>query len=101
MRYWPLSTLAASPVMPSWFLPELLYGPDHMITPAAAHACGHIAMSTPAVVAPKLCMVENEGSYFRRLYTDYPNIEEWLRLERRCVVQFKDGQLMLFCDGLH
>lgn len=104
MKCWPLSAITTSHLMPWRFAPDFyrvqVQHGDFM-PPAAVQACGDVALQTIPVDMPNLGIVDSEGSPPRRIYFDYPNFDEWMKLERECVVQGDSGMLFLIIDALH
>lgn len=102
MNYWPLSTIATSPLM------SLAYGFElsHVyrtcyLSPAAFMACGDVARHTQPHAAPNLVIVESVNAPARQVYTGYPDWREWMALERGGVVEASNGMLHVIIDALH
>lgn len=100
-RYWPLSVLKTSPLMPAQYAWELLRFTTHLPSPGAYYACIEVAKQTPAVPAPGLVVIETVNGTGRFMYTDYPKFEEWARLERVAAVEGMDGFMCMVMDVLH
>lgn len=100
MRYWPLSTIAASPLMPAWYVPELCRAYDHPgLSEGAMVACNQVAGQTRPVETP-LIIVHSVGAPLRRVYLEYPDFESWARLERGGFVATEDT-FGFVIDALH
>lgn len=103
MNYWPLSTIASSPLAQHpGFAYELscVYRTCYL-SPAAFQACGDVARHTPTQDMPNLVVVESVGCPARYTFTGYPSWLEWSRLERGGVVEASDGMLHVIIDALH
>jgi len=101
MRFWPISVIATSPMLPLAYRPEIDNICNALPGRGAFYACIDVAMHTQAVEAPTLHLVRNIGSQTRRLYIGYPDTEAWLRLERACVMQDDSGETSVFIDALN
>ena len=100
MRYWPLSLIVTSPMMPARFVPELEQITQVGLSRPAYHACFEVAERTQPVEAPNLVIVSHVGTPDRRIYTEYPGLDQWLRLER-CGIMERDGERFIMMDALH
>lgn len=103
MQYWPLSALVESPLMPAVFCAELreAYRSKAGLSEGAFIACGTVAIHTAYHDAPNLVLIESACAPARRVYSGYPNHDEWLRLERGGVIGRADGMLCVLIDALH
>lgn len=107
MRYWPLSVIVTSPLVPEAHLYEISQARTRLPSEKGFYAMMEVARRTPAVAAPNLVFIETiepDGSRrgeARRVFTHYPEADEWLRLERQCVHETSEGFLFVFFDGLH
>lgn len=102
MKYWPMSIVKSSPLMPPVFAWELfrVYETCYLSAPAF-QACGDVAQQTQPASMPNLAVVESIGAPARQLYTNYPDWEEWSRLERGGVFEASNGVLHVIIDALH
>lgn len=103
MNYWPLSVIAQSPLAQHpGFAHELsrVYA-TLCLSPAAFHACGEIARYTTPLKIAHLAVIESTNAAARHVYTDYPDWEEWSRLERGGVIEASNGMLHVIIDALH
>lgn len=103
MNYWPLSTIAQSPLAQHpGFVHELsqVYATCYL-SPAAFHACGEIARRTVSESMPNLGIVETVNAPPRQIFVGYPDAVEWQRLERGGVVEGSNGMLYVIIDALH
>lgn len=71
-----------------------------MPSEAAYYAAMAAAQGVEAVDAPNLIVVEAIGAPSRRVFTKYPELTEWLRLERTCVMEHR-GHTFVHTDALH
>lgn len=101
MRYWPLSILAQSPLMPSAYGPELRSFYHRLPSEPTFHACLNVARETPYVPMSGLIVVQTVNSPSRFAYVGRPTRAEWERLERAAAVQFENGDMALLIDALH
>ncbi len=101
MKFWPLSVIAASPLVPPAYAHEVSRIATHLPSEGAFYACIDVARRTEPVNAPGLVIVESIGAPQRRVYTEYPEWDEWFRLERGAVMQAQDGFMFVHFDGLH
>lgn len=103
MNYWPLSMIAHSPeCQHPGFLHELtnVYATRYL-SPAAFETCGYIARRTTPLKIDNMVIIESVGASARRVYTGYPQWEEWLQLERGGMIEASDGTLHVLIDALH
>lgn len=102
MKYWPLSAIKESPLMPPAFAWELcrVYQ-TCSLTQEAFNACGSVASYTAPQDTPNLAIVQSIGAPARRVYVGHPECDEWLRLERGGVIEGDDGLLHVIIDALH
>lgn len=100
MRYYPLSVIAQSPLTPPEFAWELsqVYRTAYL-SPDAFRACSYVARDTAPLNTP-LVIIESVNAPMRRAYTDFPDFEDWLRLERGGFVM-TDDFFGLMIDALH
>lgn len=76
-------------------------GNGHPPSQGAYYACIDVAQNTAPLRTPNLVFIESEGTPVRRMYTDYPEWEEWSRLEQGGVVQGDNGVICIIIDGMH
>lgn len=101
MKYWPMSVVRSSPLMPAYFQPELDAAPRTLfMSHLAATACGHVADNTPCREMPNLVIIETLGKPARQAFIDYPTDAEWQSIERFAVIQ-NTVQQFLIIDALH
>ena len=101
MRYWPLSVIATSPLLPEAYAHEVHQFNHRLPSQGAYLACVDVARRTQAVEAPNLVVIESLGAPACRMFTDYPTDEEWLRLERTTVLENEAGDIMMIMEGIH
>lgn len=107
MRYWHFSDIRNSPFMPAWLVPDLDRGAcTGQLTHSAFMAATDTAAHMPPADVPSLAIVENldENGILisaRRMFTRYPDTEEWLRLERGCIVLGDSGIFYIIIDEMH
>lgn len=100
MRYWPLSVIAQSPMLPPVYGPELYRAYyDPRISQGALVACNQVAGHTRPVETP-LVIIHSVGAPMRRVYTEYPEFDDWLRLERGGFIA-TDDTFGFVIDALH
>jgi hypothetical protein len=99
-RYWPWSVIVESPLMPAqcvWELKDILKrSPSRM----AYQAVFSVARETTPIDG-RLVVIETTGAPNVRAYADYPEFDEWIRLERCGMIQASDGMFAIFIDVLH
>lgn len=100
MIYWPLSVIATSPLAPPAYAEEIRQIAVYMPSRGAYHAAADIARHTPAVAAPNLVVIETAGGPPRLAYTGPPAGDEWLKLERGCIME-NDGVMFILINGMH
>jgi hypothetical protein len=100
MKYWGLSHIVNNPALPPAYSTELAN--LHRVAPseAAYYAAIGVCERMPAIEAPNLVIIETLGAPNRRMFTDYPDLTEWLRLERAAVME-NDGFTFMLLDALH
>lgn len=101
MKYWSLSQLRHSPLMPAQHAWELANFYVRMPSEHAYDACLAVARQIEPVQMPGLVLIESVNVPMRLAYTEYPNIEEWLAVERVFVSSNDDGDLFLNMQPLH
>lgn len=101
MRYWPLSVIVNSPLMAPAYAMELfkVCATQHL-SQGAFLACSDVTARTKPV---ETCMaiVESVNAPMRRVYTEYPDFEEWMALERSGFVLDESGFFGFVIDALH
>lgn len=101
MKYWQMSTIAASPLLPPVYAVEVNHIYRRALSQGAINACCHIACQTEPYDTPALAIIESIGAPPRRVYTGYPECDEWLRLERGGVILGDDCIPHIVVDALH
>ena len=100
MKYWPLWFATQSQSLPAPYRLELQNFYRQAPSEPAFYAIMAAAQEMPAVDAPNLSIVVGEDSPSRRVFARYPDVSEWLRLERTCVMD--DGeQTFIHVEALH
>ena len=100
MRYWPLSEIATSPLLPPEYVAELCRARNTgSMSNGAILACYQTATQIATVQSP-LVIIESIGAPWRRVYTEYPEFEAWLALERAGFVETQDNFVFVI-DALH
>jgi hypothetical protein len=101
MRYWPTSVIAQNPALHPAAVVELLTVTNAMrLTPHTMAACCEVAGRTPSRDT-NLFFIETRGCSFRRMYLDYPDFEDWFRLERGGFVDTEIAGFGYVLDALH
>lgn len=100
MRYWPLSLLASSPLMPGLYALEIEQVCSRSPSEAAFYSCFEVARHTEPTPTGGLAIIESEGAPARQVYTEYPSWDAWSRLERAAVIA-ANGHFFIIIDGLH
>lgn len=100
MRYWPISTIFSSPMMPAPHAVEVMQLYKRAPSERAFYSCFDVAKHTRPAPSGALVIIESEGSHPRQAYTNYPSWEEWSRLERSAVIE-TNGDFFIMIDGLH
>lgn len=101
MKYWPLSMLKASPLMPAVYAHELYNFYRKMPSEHAFEACLQVARETQPLEMSGLLIIESVNAPLRQTYTEYPTWEEWSRLERAGAYQSSEGYLFMTFEALH
>jgi len=103
MIYWPLSSLAMSPLMPQAYALELRNPFKHRVALSqdCANACFQVASDTQSLELHEAIMVQTEGGAPYWLFTEYPNFHAWARLERAGITIQPDGYPVLIFAPLH
>lgn len=108
MKYWGLSTIVQSPFMAGVYAIEIQQSmvTGCMLSSAAFVAASEVAARTPAQEAPNLAIVHGTDAPPRRVYIRYPELGEWLRLERGTIAveEVDGGESLLWqvvVDALH
>jgi hypothetical protein len=97
MRYWPLSVLRTSPLLPGDCAAELdAFRVKRELSARASNACEYVLQRIPAVVSPDLVLTTSVLAYMK-----YPTKKQWERLERMNIIQESDGTLFIFTAPLH
>jgi hypothetical protein len=100
MRYWPLTTILNSPLLPTAYALELEQFYHKPLSRNAFHSVMEVAHHTPAIEAPATVLIESDGAPNRLAYTDYPEFYEWMRLERTTVMEH-NGHTFFLTAALH
>lgn len=100
MRYWPMSVIADSPLMPPPHSIELRLMNRRAPSEAAYHACFEVARQTRAAPIHGLAFIESVGAPGRQVFTEHPSGDDWARLERVAVVDH-DGYFFIIIDAMH
>jgi hypothetical protein len=96
MKYWQTSLFTDPDIVT-----ELArVSPTHGISPYTMVTCAEVACRTP-VPKTSLFLIETPGSGFRRFYLDYPDFDDWFRLERGGFVDTKVAGFSYVLDALH
>lgn len=103
MNYWPLSTIAQSPLAQhpgfAWELSRVYA--TCFLSPAAFQACGDVARHTVPRDMPNLVIIQSVDAPARFAFTGSPDWDEWSRLERGGVIEASNGMLHIIIDALH
>jgi hypothetical protein len=101
MKYWSLSKIADSKLLHPDIAAEVRsLSQAKYISTEAISACGAVAVRLVAAETP-LMIVETVGAPYRRVYTSYPEFDDWLALERGGFVQTDSGHFGFVFDALH
>jgi hypothetical protein len=100
MKFWPLSVIAANPLVPPAYAQELRDFNYHMPSQGAYWVAVEVASRTQPVQAPNLAVIGVVDGSARRIYLDYPNWDEWFYLERSTVID-DNGYVFILMDALH
>lgn len=104
MRYWPMSVIRTSPLLPGDCAAELgkLYSTLEM-TPRAFSACGFVVERTKPMNQDGLVVMEGDETVMPKLvYMKRPTVEQWTRLERAAFIQGPVPRHFIFiCDPLN
>ena len=101
MKYWPMLSIAQSPLTPAPFVLELSNFYYRAPSRAAFNAALAVAEQTEPLEMPNLAMIETVNGLYHRTFTAHPTLEEWQRLERGGIVPFDDGNLFIHMDVIH
>lgn len=100
MRYWPLSVIAQNPSLHhahTWELMRAYHTP--VLSEGTMMACNHVAAHTKPCNTP-LVIIQSIGAPMRRMYTEPPLLDDWLRLERAGFTA-TDDHFVFVIDALH
>lgn len=100
MKYWPMSEIAQSPLLAPGYASELREFYRNKPSEGAFYAAIAVSRHMRPIEAPHLVVIQSVGTTNRRAYTDYPEIGEWLALERAAVME-NDGFTFIMMDALH
>jgi len=100
MKFWPLSTIVHA-LTPGPYAIEWVHAGSYAPSPAAYHAAVDAVQRVPGIEAPNLVIIESIGAPARRVYTEYPEFDEWLRLERISFMESDSGFTFGMVDALH
>lgn len=101
MKVWPLSVLKESPLMPPQYAWEVARFYQHLPSEGCFYACLAVARQTPPVEMPGLVAIETVGAPIHFMYTEYPDWEEWSRLERAFAAEASNNDLFLQTCRFH
>lgn len=104
MKYWPMSVVASSPLLPWHYQGELFAVQNRhydVMSQAAVVACVDVINHTQPVEMPNLAVLESVGTNPRRVFKDYPTDDEWERLERTGIVLDPYNCAHVILDALH
>jgi hypothetical protein len=101
MRYWPISILAQSSLMPPAYAPEVARFDTALPSEGAFYACFDVARRTAGVDAPNTAVIETVNAPERCVYVGFPDAAEWLGLERISVMETKSGHMFIMVAALH
>src|SRR4051812_47716107 len=73
VRYWPMMTIARSPLLPAPFVYELSNFYYKMPSEGAFYAALAVAQHTAPIEMPNLAVIETEGGTYHRMYTSQPS----------------------------
>lgn len=100
MKYWPLSTLRDSPLMPANLQWELAQFYQKMPSQMAFEACLNVARKTQPIETGIL-VIESVNAPLRTMYARYPDFAEWMALEQAGVFEADDGYLFMSREPVH
>lgn len=101
MRYWPKSVIANSPLMPpahAWEAAQA--GPERPLSIRGMQACNYVAERTKSFAGDVLTVIDSEDAFLALIYTDYPEFDDWFRLERAGFVA-TERAFVFCCFSLH
>lgn len=98
-----MSIIATSPLMPGAYAWELQtkVAAGYQPSIGTGFACWDVARQTPDVRMPHLAIIEGPDASPRYIYTDYPDFEEWARLEQGCIIEGDNGNIYTIVDRQH
>ena len=102
MRYWPISVVRTSPLLPGPCAVELniMYA-TRRLSPYTFEMCGAVADHTEAVNMDGLAIVDNEEMQtISFTYAKRPPMEQWERMERGAVVERSRHYYVLMVHAL-
>lgn len=101
MRYWQTSLFTSNPTLHPLAVRELAaVGRGKPISPYTMATCCEIASRTPTPDT-NLFLIETQGCSFRRMYLNYPDFDDWFRLERGGFVDTEIAGFGYVLDALH
>lgn len=101
MRYWPMSVIRTSPLLPGDCAAELHFIFAKLMSTRTLQACEHVANQTQSVNADGLVVMEGDPEVpYKLVYTQRPTQEQWERLERTVIIDAPGNALVFFMDPL-
>lgn len=100
MRYWPISTIARSPLLSETFTFEVANMHRWPPSVEAFHKCFEVARQTAVPAMHGLVFIESTDASPRQVFSEYPSWGDWFRLERAAVIE-KNGFYFIVIDTLH
>lgn len=101
MKFWPASVIASSPLVPPGYALEINQLEHRLPSEGAYRAAVDVARRTRPINAPNMVVIETVEGRARRVYTAFPETDEWLRLERGGMIETNEGFMFYMVDGLH
>jgi hypothetical protein len=102
IRYWPMSVICNSPLLPPVYIHELHnIIQRQQVSPEGFNAALEVASRTPHMDMPDLAVVESVDRPITQVFKEYPTDEEWERLERCGIFQATDGRYFVHIHARH
>lgn len=98
MKFWPLSAVAE--MVPPAYAAELQQVATKLPSHGAFFAAIDASRTMVPIEAPNLVIIESVDGPNVRAYVGYPQMHEWLRLERAAVMETDDGYVFVLQDVL-
>jgi len=102
IRYWPMSVICSSPLLPPMYIHELFnIVRRQQVSEGGFNAALEVASRTSHMDMPDLAIIESADRPITQVFKEYPTPEEFGRLERCGVFQAADGRYFVHIHARH